>query len=133
MVRFQVILLASILALANAPSALHADPNKDESGKGDKYKEAEKDAKDRDDLAGRDWDSYDQWVRDRSRRDRSSPYFRDRYSRLDIPYGHYPPPGECRLWYPDLPPGQQPAPGDCRSLRSVPRDAWSDSPPARCC
>ena len=132
MVRFQLILLASILALANAPSALHADPNKVESGKGEKYEEEKgkdegKDnyeAKNRDDFTGRDWDSYDDWVRDRSRRDLSSPYFRDRYSRLDIPYGHYPPPGECRLWYPDRPPGQQPPPGDCRSLRSVPRGAW---------
>ena len=32
---------------------------------------------------------------------------------LDIPPGHYPPPGSCRLWYPDRPPGQQPPPGSC--------------------
>ena len=84
-------------------------PTADPEDKGE-Y-EAKKDryeARNHDDFASRDWDSYDDWVRDRSRRDRSSPYFRERDSRLDIPYGHYPPPGECRVWYPDRPPGQQP-------------------------
>lgn len=132
MTRFRPLMIACALAITIAPFAAHADPDKDESGKAGKYEETGKDdrkdgyeAKDRDDdVADRDWDSYDDWVRDRSRRDRSSPYFRDRYSRLDIPYGHYPPPGECRVWYPDRPPGQQPPPVDCRSLRSVPRGAW---------
>ncbi|RTQ46518.1 hypothetical protein EJV47_21435 [Hymenobacter gummosus] len=27
-----------------------------------------------------------------------------------VPRGHYPPPGECRIWYPNRPPGQQPPP-----------------------
>jgi len=26
----------------------------------------------------------------------------------DIPPGHMPPPGKCRIWYPNRPPGQQP-------------------------
>lgn len=39
----------------------------------------------------------------------------------DIPPGHYPPPGECRVWFPDRPPGQQPPPGSC-NVR-VPRGA----------
>jgi hypothetical protein len=119
------------LAIGALPSSLPADPKKAESGKGGKYEtpygpaEHRKDETNgRGELGGRDWDSYDEWVRDRSRRHRSPPYFRGRYSRLDIPYGHYPPPGECRLWYPDRPPGQQPPPGDCRSLRSAPRGAW---------
>ncbi len=34
-----------------------------------------------------------------------------------VPPGHMPPPGSCRIWFPDRPPGQQPAPGDCRHLR----------------
>ncbi|HYG55702.1 MAG TPA: hypothetical protein VD965_10450 [Burkholderiales bacterium] len=35
----------------------------------------------------------------------------------NIPKGHYPPPGKCRVWYPDRPPGQQPPPGECSELR----------------
>jgi hypothetical protein len=31
----------------------------------------------------------------------------------DIPEGHYPPPGSCRVWFPDRPAGQQPPPGPC--------------------
>jgi hypothetical protein len=34
-----------------------------------------------------------------------------------IPKGHMPPPGKCRIWYPELPPGQQPPPGNCEDLR----------------
>lgn len=30
-----------------------------------------------------------------------------------IPPGHYPPPGTCRVWFPDRPPGHQPRPGSC--------------------
>ncbi len=36
-----------------------------------------------------------------------------------IPPGHYPPPGECRQWYPDRPAGQQPPPVPCNRLGSV--------------
>lgn len=32
---------------------------------------------------------------------------------LDIPNGHLPPPGSCRVWYPDRPPGHQPPPTSC--------------------
>ena len=43
---------------------------------------------------------------------------------VDIPEGHLPPPGECRIWFPETPPGQQPPPGDCRNLeRQVPPGA----------
>jgi hypothetical protein len=36
-----------------------------------------------------------------------------------VPRGHYPPPGECRIWYPNRPPGQQPPPRPCGSLVGV--------------
>jgi hypothetical protein len=47
------------------------------------------------------------------------------YGQLNIPKGHYPAPGECRIWYPDRSPGQQPPPGKCELLRrTVPPGAW---------
>jgi hypothetical protein len=53
-------------------------------------------------------------------------YFqRHGYDRLDIPKGHYPPPGECRVWFPGRPTGQQPPPGNCNQLRrTVSAGAW---------
>jgi hypothetical protein len=36
---------------------------------------------------------------------------------IEIPPGHYPPPGECRVWYAGRPPGQQPPPVRCDGLR----------------
>jgi hypothetical protein len=39
--------------------------------------------------------------------------------------GHFPPPGSCRIWYPNRPAGQQPPPGDCDDLeKSVPPGTW---------
>jgi hypothetical protein len=45
------------------------------------------------------------------------------YMRLNIPAGHYPPPGECRAWYPDRPPGHQPPPVKCGQAQ-IPPGAW---------
>ena len=46
------------------------------------------------------------------------------YGHTNIPPGHLPPPGECRIWFPDRPPGQQPPPGNCGVLsRQVPPGA----------
>jgi hypothetical protein len=43
----------------------------------------------------------------------------------NIPPGHLPPPGSCRIWYPGTPPGQQPPPDRCDVLeRSVQSGAW---------
>ncbi|WP_426062059.1 hypothetical protein [Hymenobacter sp. B1770] len=36
-----------------------------------------------------------------------------------VPRGHYPPPGECRVWYPNRPPGHQPPPTSCDRLAGV--------------
>lgn len=42
-----------------------------------------------------------------------------------IPPGHYPPPGECRIWYAGRPPGQQPPPQPCGRLDGrVPLGSW---------
>lgn len=44
---------------------------------------------------------------------------------LRIPSGHYPSPGECRIWIPDVAPGQQEPPGACNDLeRQVPAGAY---------
>jgi hypothetical protein len=57
---------------------------------------------------------------------RGSYFHQHGYTRLDIPKGHYPPPGECRVWFPDRPAGQQPPPGRCDEMRraQVPPGAW---------
>lgn len=40
---------------------------------------------------------------------------------INIPKGHFPPPGHCRVWYPDREPGQQPPPQRCPiTMNSVP-------------
>jgi hypothetical protein len=38
------------------------------------------------------------------------------YRSIRVPPGHYPPPGACRVWYPDRPPGHQPPPVRCDRL-----------------
>lgn len=47
------------------------------------------------------------------------------YDEVEIPRGHLPPPGKCRIWFPDRPPGHQPKPGKCKKLRDrVPSGAY---------
>jgi hypothetical protein len=59
----------------------------------------------------------------RDRDDDAKRHDRD-HAQVRIPPGHLPPPGECRIWFPDRPPGHQPPPGDCRELsRRVPHGA----------
>lgn len=44
---------------------------------------------------------------------------------LGIPNGHMPPPGSCRIWYPNRPAGQQPPPFKCGAGRlSIPLGAF---------
>ena len=45
-------------------------------------------------------------------------------ARLGVPPGHYPPPGQCRVWIPGQPPGRQPRPSSCDALDQVPLGAW---------
>ena len=81
-----------------------ADEGKDESGKG------KKGAPETQDKQGGGQGSY---------------FHQHGYTRLDIPKGHYPPPRECRIWYPDRPAGQQPPPVKCSQLQGqVPPGAW---------
>jgi hypothetical protein len=55
----------------------------------------------------------------------AKPASKQEIARLGIPPGHLPPPGECRVWFPNNPPGHQPPPGDCSKLRHrVPAGAW---------
>lgn len=55
----------------------------------------------------------------------ASPRAGARAEAIDIPPGHMPPPGECRIWFPGRPPGHQPPSGDCRRLEhSLPPGAW---------
>ncbi|WP_166359261.1 tetratricopeptide repeat protein [Pseudomonas akapageensis] len=47
------------------------------------------------------------------------------FDESDIPRGHWPPPGKCRIWFPDRPPGHQPKPGSCKKLKHrVPYGAY---------
>jgi hypothetical protein len=111
--------LPLVLAAAVVADAAGADEGKDESGKGkERYENKDR----RSDDSGR--------REDRHRHERGSHYFeRHGYTRLDIPEGHKPPPGECRLWYPDRPPGQQPPPFKCGS--AAPTGAWVLQRPVR--
>lgn len=114
--KLSVVRAVCAVALSFAVGIGFADEGKDESGKGkdngERFSHQEGGGKNRhrEGTAG------------------GNTYFHAHvYARLDIPPGHYPPPGECRIWYPDRPPGAQPPPGKCRQ---VPPGAWVIRHPA---
>ncbi len=37
---------------------------------------------------------------------------------IEVPPGHYPGPGACRIWRPGVPAGQQELPGSCADLQN---------------
>ena len=120
-----------LLALAGSIAAvpMFADEGKDESGKGKERGKKEQrngDSRDGKHQRGNDRDARE--YGDGSNRggpDRDNwgdgGYF-SRSSHSRIPNGHLPPPGECRLWYPDRPAGHQPPPYKCGSR--APAGAW---------
>ena len=143
-----IVLFAVIVVALNGTSL--ADEGKDESGKGrdrkeyrldneswkqhpeesfnlqgdDKGRGEHKKGKDRKEYyGGKDYRKHHEDDRYKYRRDGKPSYLYDHgYSRLQIPPGHYPPPGECRAWFPDRPAGHQPPPFKCGA--PVPRGAW---------
>jgi hypothetical protein len=95
--------LTTIAALAAfvVPLAASADDWKDESGKGRGYRE------------GPSRYYGDNWGGGRGNRG-DKDYRGGSYGYAPpIPDGHLPPPGECRVWYPDRPAGHQPPPFKC--------------------
>ena len=103
--RLAWILFAAAFCAAGAASA---DPDKNEGGKGYREHRAEKYDKDREKYQDRK-DKRAERLRERE--------YDDRAAHLgNVPKGHMPPPGECRLWYPDRPAGHQPPPTKCANL-----------------
>jgi hypothetical protein len=117
-----------LLVVGGTPAV--ADPDKDEAH-GKEYRERRDDRKyregrdDREYRERRDDREYYERRDDRRYREGRSYFHQHGYTHLDIPPGHLPPPGECRVWYPGKPPGHQPPPGPCGRLRHrVPAGAW---------
>ena len=118
-----------LLLLASGTTTM-ADPDKDEAH-GKEYRERRDDRKyregrgDRGYREGRDSKEYYERHDDRRYREGRSYFHQHGYTHLDIPPGHLPPPGACRIWYPGQPPGHQPPPAPCGHLRHrVPAGAW---------
>jgi len=131
--------LMTLLLLVAGGTPAVADPDKDEAH-GKEYREKRDDRNYREGWDDREyregWDDrkhyegrgdleYYERRDDRRYREGGSYFHQHGYTQLDIPPGHLPPPGECRVWYPGQPPVHQPPPGPCGRLRHrVPAGAW---------
>jgi hypothetical protein len=103
-------LFAALLLMAATAVAAVADEWKDEAHGKERQEHKEKRR-----SKGKDWEhrGYDGYFHEHG------------YTTLGIPPGHLPPPGKCRLWYPDRPPGHQPPPASCGRLRyHAPAGTW---------
>jgi len=61
----------------------------------------------------------------RERNDRPGFFAEHGLTRLNIAVEHYPPPGECRIWFLDIPAKVQSPAGDCKQLlKVIPAGAW---------
>ena len=112
------IALTTLTCLLLLGAGAHADEGKDESGKGKRRYEERFERSERGERSERS---------DRDHRDGNSHFHRQ--GRTRIPNGHLPPPGECRVWYPNRPAGQQPPPFKCgQSPGRVEPGGWVFSP-----
>lgn len=112
------IALTTLTCLLLLGAGAHADEGKDESGKGKQRYEERFKRSERGERSERS---------DRDHRDGNSHFHRQGQTR--IPNGHLPPPGECRVWYPNRPAGQQPPPFKCgKSPGRVEPGGWVFSP-----
>ena len=109
-----IILATSVSFLTISPLA-QADPDKDESGHGRGKREHKESHWDGNCKVERKWEKDGEYKEERKCKDggsrgavgagHSSYFHQHGYTR--IPNGHLPPPGECRIWYPDRPAGHQ--------------------------
>lgn len=126
----RVAMAVAAACLASSPALADRDDDKRE-GRSQEQRYEQRGGYDRhdrdDDRRGehrQSRDDDDRYGRDRDDNRRGAGYGGGRAD-VNVPPGHLPPPGECRVWYPDRPPGHQPPPGDCRELsHRVPRGAF---------
>lgn len=133
-----------LLVLLAALGVAHADEGKNESGKGrpsaERWERSADKGEHRDDRKGErksehKGDRRDGRGHDDARHghgDRHAGSYFHRHGHTRIPNGHLPPPGECRIWYPDRPPGHQPPPFPCaEGRRRVEPGGWLITPGPR--
>ncbi|WP_425462819.1 hypothetical protein [Methylibium rhizosphaerae] len=98
--------------------AAWADPGKDESGHGRGKREYKEEFRDGNCKVERKWEKDGEYKEERKCKDggravAAHPSYFHQHGYTRVPNGHLPPPGECRIWYPDRPAGHQPPPFKC--------------------